>query len=68
MTRIIKEGNVYKIQDKFLFFWDTRREWLGCDNLGFDYGYGDLEFKSIEEAENYIFKNGNKKIEVIKYL
>lgn len=50
--RIIKEGNKYKIQKKWIFFWNILYEdSVGNDGSGY---YEALTFNSVEAAKKYI--------------
>ena len=54
--RILKnQFGLYEIERKSFFgFWKPIMEWDGCDPLGFDYGYSEKTFKTVEDAEKYI--------------
>lgn len=64
--RILLVNNNYEIEFKCLTGWCRVTEWLGCDPLGFDYGYGNIQFETIQQVEEYIKKNEAEK--VIKYV
>lgn len=68
MKRIIKHKGKFKIESKTLFGWRVEQAWLGCDLLGFDYGFGDLEFETLEDVEEHLIKNDKGYKEVLKYV
>jgi len=63
---ILNSKGLYEIEKKSFFGWSAIKEWDGCDPLGFDYGYSEKTFKTIEDAEKHIseLEDYNKKIVV----
>lgn len=41
--------------------WKRFVVWKGCDPLGFDYGNGDVMFKDLEDAKNFLKRQKYKR-------